>query len=233
MSDTKKPLKSILFAVTDEELAKTSEALHTGVSSALTLAGAFQDEELAHLVNVDSSLRFSLLITQMNETYGLPINEFPSLDINEPVATRVDKFVATMQKELGEVEEIHEVLHLMESGAASELDVLTKLADWLGDLVVYVSSEARKFGIPMPPVLDTIMGSNFTKLGEDGKPIIDPVLGKFNKGPNFVPPEKLLAHLLGSIAAEYQAAQESGCDCEHCTCTKPCTPTGTPGSHLH
>jgi hypothetical protein len=71
-----------------------------------------------------------------------------------------------------------------------ELDrqTLVMLADWLGDVNVYLNSEALKYGLPMEAVLACIMGSNFTKLGTDGLPIKDEN-GKFLKGPNFVAPE--------------------------------------------
>jgi hypothetical protein len=73
----------------------------------------------------------------------------------------------------------------------TELDrqILVMLADWLGDMNVYNRSEALKYGIPLEGVLACIMGSNFTKLGADGQPIINPDNGKVLKGPNFTPPE--------------------------------------------
>src|SRR5271168_4594517 len=46
--------------------------------------------------------------------------------------------------------------------------ILVMLADWLGDMTVYNRSEALKYGIPLESVLACIMGSNFTKLGDDG-----------------------------------------------------------------
>jgi len=76
---------------------------------------------------------------------------------------------------------------------AAEFDrlILVALADWLGDMTVYNRSEALKYGIPLESVLACIMGSNFTKLGEDGLPIKDEN-GKVLKGPNFVPPERAI-----------------------------------------
>lgn len=73
---------------------------------------------------------------------------------------------------------------------------LTSLADWLGDMVVYIRSEALKFGLPLESILACIMGSNFTKLGEDGQPIKDEATGKVLKGPNFEPPERHIAATL-------------------------------------
>jgi hypothetical protein len=69
--------------------------------------------------------------------------------------------------------------------------VLVAIADWLADMTVYNRSEALKFGIPLESVLACVMGSNFTKLGEDGLPVKDEN-GKVTKGPNFVPPEEAI-----------------------------------------
>lgn len=67
--------------------------------------------------------------------------------------------------------------------------ILVGVADWFGDMVVYIRSEAMKYGIPLESVLACIMGSNFTKLAEDGS-VIKNEHGKVIKGPNFVPPER-------------------------------------------
>ncbi len=67
--------------------------------------------------------------------------------------------------------------------------ILVGVADWLGDMVVYIRSEAMKYGIPLESVLACIMGSNFTKLADDGS-VIKNENGKVIKGPNFVPPER-------------------------------------------
>lgn len=83
-------------------------------------------------------------------------------------------------------------------------EILVMISDWLGDMQVYNRSEALKYGIPLESVLMVIMGSNFTKLDEDGAPIKD-ANGKFLKGPNFIPPERhIYATLFGadSLLAE-------------------------------
>jgi hypothetical protein len=49
--------------------------------------------------------------------------------------------------------------------------------------------------IVLNDILKIIMKSNFSKLGEDGKPIID-ARGKILKGPNFLPPEPDLEEYL-------------------------------------
>jgi len=82
-------------------------------------------------------------------------------------------------------------VHGLEPLAVFDRVILVMLADWLNDMTVYNRSEALKFGIPSESVLACIMGSNFTKLGADGLPIKDEN-GKFQKGPNFIPPEEAI-----------------------------------------
>lgn len=73
--------------------------------------------------------------------------------------------------------------------------VIINLADWFADIIVYNRSEGMKFGLPLEAVLLLVMGSNFTKLGADGKPIKN-AEGKFEKGPNFIAPEPAIETLL-------------------------------------
>lgn len=83
---------------------------------------------------------------------------------------------------------------------AFEQFILVALADWLADMNVYNRSEGLKYGLPLESVQNVVMGSNFTKLGEDGLPIKDEN-GKFLKGPNFIPPEAHIhATLFGAVA---------------------------------
>ena len=85
---------------------------------------------------------------------------------------------------------------MVEKGA-DPADVLTAIADLLGDVIVYCRSEALKYGLPLEDVLDVIMDSNESKLGADGNPIYDGN-GKFLKGPNYWKPEPKIKALLES-----------------------------------
>lgn len=84
--------------------------------------------------------------------------------------------------------------------------VLVALADWFGDMVVYIRSEAMKFGIPLESVLAVIMGSNFTKLDENGEPRKDEN-GKVQKGPNFIPPER---HIYATLFEQEELMEQAG-----------------------
>lgn len=75
------------------------------------------------------------------------------------------------------------------------LDLLTALADLLGDIQVYCASEMAKFGLPLDTVLSIIMQSNFSKMGADGKPIYDEH-GKLQKGPAYYKPEPQIRGML-------------------------------------
>lgn len=164
-------------------------------------------------------MSFEQDIQQMNVMYRLPINTKPTLGVGTPpdaslvarldaATVRLNAFKATLQKELNEADDIiaklQNTVHMvnavtpamrLEDEVFTEVRVLTDIADWFGDIVVYVFSEALKFGIPPYAVLDCIMESNKTKLDENGNPIYDEN-GKFLKGPNFTPPEPAIYDLL-------------------------------------
>lgn len=67
-------------------------------------------------------------------------------------------------------------------------------ADWLADMIIYLFSEARRWGLPLQEILHTVMDSQDSKL-VDSKSIKDPVTNKFLKGPNYQPPEPHLRQL--------------------------------------
>ena len=102
--------------------------------------------------------------------------------------------------------------HAVQYGDLVELDrqILVMIADWHADMNVFIRSESLKYGVPHESILACVMGSNFTKLGADGKPIKDEN-GKFLKGPNFVAPEgHIYATMFESdtLFEEAAAAQE-------------------------
>jgi predicted HAD superfamily Cof-like phosphohydrolase len=132
---------------------------------------------------------FALRIAAMNAMYKLPANDRPRLP--EDVAGRLTKFKATL---MDEVHEIDQIVELAQQGAP-QTEILTAMADLLGDVIVYCRSEALKYGLPLEEVLDIIMDSNESKLGADGKPIYD-ANGKFLKGPGYWKPEPKIRALL-------------------------------------
>ena len=134
---------------------------------------------------------FAQRIALMNAMYRLPAHAQPTLPDN--VADRLVKFKATL---MDEVREIDEIAALARSGA-DPADILTAIADLLGDVIVYCRSEALKYGLPLEDVLDVIMDSNASKLGADGNPIHDSN-GKFLKGPGYWKPEPRIKALLAA-----------------------------------
>lgn len=126
-------------------------------------------------------------IEQFNAMYGLPCPYRPTM----PTLERVRRFKEILQDEL---EEVDDIITALETGPQSDAEVLTMMADWLGDIIVYASSEAVKHGIPIVDVLHIIMDSNASKLGADGKAIIKD--GKVQKGPGYWKPEPKIKELL-------------------------------------
>ncbi len=133
--------------------------------------------------------KFNEQIKAFNTMYGMPAPQVPVISrVTFPdrldLLERLAKFKLILLEELDEVHE----LQVSINRGASEIEVLTELADWLGDLQVYCASEMAKFGLDNEAVLSLIMASNMSKLGEDGKPIYDE-RGKVMKGPGYWKPE--------------------------------------------
>lgn len=138
-------------------------------------------------------------IMQMNATYAQPVEDVPRL--RPDPAAKLRRFKEILQDELNEVDDIIRVLE--SDGAPSEV-VLTSIADWLGDIIVYCTSEMVKYGLPPLAVLQIIMASNFSKLDENGQPIMDASGQKFEKGPNYWKPEPMIEDLLRTLMQESQ-----------------------------
>ncbi len=137
--------------------------------------------------------QFSEDIQKFNGIYKLPASAQPTLDVGVPVVERLKAFKSILGEELSEIDEIIEAAERQ----APSLEVLTMLADLLGDIQVYCASEMAKFGLPLDEVLAIIMQSNFSKLGADGKPIYDE-RGKVQKGPDYWKPEPKIHALLAT-----------------------------------
>lgn len=169
-----------------------------------------EDDETSRLLGL-----FQQQIRWMNHTFELEVSE-------QPVDLKLDRLLRAYKSIVDEAREILDasykprlketltgrpgealadpflqtadlnMLYATESGSRVNL---TSLADTLGDLVVYAFSEATRWGIPLPEVLQIIMQSQASKL-VDGKPIKSADGAKFEKGPNFQPPEPAIAKLL-------------------------------------
>lgn len=139
-------------------------------------------------------------IKKFNQMYNLASHDDPCLQGQ----ARLENFIDILKEEVDEGDQIVEKLGKLEAMSPDEqpegfqqqkIDALTDLSDWLGDLIVYCASEARRWGIPINDVLEVIMASNFSKLGADGEPIYDQ-RGKVKKGPNYWAPEAQISSLL-------------------------------------
>lgn len=130
---------------------------------------------------------------KFNEIYKLPIKEKPTLQGIQ----RLKDFKSILQEELNEVDEIIKKYESAGEQPSEEkqVEILTDLSDWLGDMVVYIGTECVKHGLDLNKTLGIIMQSNFSKLDENGNPIYDE-RGKVMKGPNYWKPEPKLAEML-------------------------------------
>lgn len=130
-------------------------------------------------------------IKDFNKFYGLPCPDAPTLSAVRDPDGRIRGFIKTVEDEL---KEGFDILEKYEAGG-SDLEMLTDLADWYGDLVVYALSEAAKWGIPIEKVLEAIMESNFSKKQADGSVLKDSS-GKILKGSLFKPPEPAICRAI-------------------------------------
>lgn len=154
-------------------------------------------------------------IKDFNHMYRLPIADRPSLhQLTDgsghgvhPIV-RLKAFKQILNEECGEIDSIIAKLEYQETPpdqlnatAPSDIEILTELADLLGDIQVYCASEMAKFGLPQEKVLSVIMASNMSKLGVDGQPIYDGN-GKVQKGPNYWKPEPTIQAYLTQLVNE-------------------------------
>jgi predicted HAD superfamily Cof-like phosphohydrolase len=137
-------------------------------------------------------------IERFNDIYKLPSHDAPTLLPPD----RVRNFHEILAEEVSEGLDLATKYEAAVTAAGAQplandaaLEVLTEMGDWLGDLVVYCASEARRWGLPLDRILKVIMESNFSKLGADGLPIYDE-RGKVMKGPHYWKPEPRIRELL-------------------------------------
>ncbi len=160
---------------------------------------------------------FATEIRKFNGMYRMLVNPRPTLDIGQDLATRLVNFKSILGKELDEVDDIIAKVHNWNSNGqlvtkeeveAHNLEVLTDIADLLGDIQVYCASEMAKFGLPLDETLSIIMESNFSKMGADGNPIYD-AQGKLQKGPNYWKPEPRISAMIQEKQVENAEVQDT------------------------
>lgn len=134
-------------------------------------------------------MQFFNRIKKFNQMYGLNAPGIPTYDAS--LEFRLVQFKKILQDELNEVDDI---LTKIKSGGEA-IDILTDLSDWLGDIIVYCSSEMTRHGLPSEDILSIIMDSNDSKLDANGNPIV--INGKVQKGPGYWKPEPKIKELLG------------------------------------
>lgn len=160
---------------------------------------------------LDSTFDFQDAIKKFNDLYGLPINESPTViyQSRAHLAARLKELKKILLDEVLEVDDIIAELDIpVGQVGPTPVEALTELADWLGDLQVYCASEMRKFGLDNDMVLSIIMASNMSKLGEDGKPIIEN--GKVQKGPNYWKPEPLIQRYIQAAIRQAEKVSNQG-----------------------
>ena len=127
-------------------------------------------------------------INQMNKVMELPCNYKPTHQGRQ----RIAEFQRIMLDECSELAEI--LVHSSPTNDFEDEDLIG-MADFLADIIVYATSEARRWGIDINAVLHAVMDSQDSKL-VDGKPIPGDLPGKFGKGQDYKPPEEKIREVL-------------------------------------
>ena len=145
-------------------------------------------------------MNFFKAISKFNEMYRLPRPAKPTLQFQRLKDFQVGS-ASILGQEMLEGADVHDA-HEFVDVDYSVADILTMQADWLGDMIVYCTSELERYGLNPETVLDIIMQSNFSKLDANGLPIYDE-RGKVMKGPGYWRPEpKLKAYIEKAMAQE-------------------------------
>ncbi|MCB1681980.1 MAG: nucleoside triphosphate pyrophosphohydrolase family protein [Alphaproteobacteria bacterium] len=114
-------------------------------------------------------------VREFHETYGLPVKTRPDISDPKTNALRINLLA----------EELDELKEALDAG-----DILETL-DALIDLQYVLDGAFLSFGLHnlKDIAFNEVHGSNMSKLGEDGKPIVRESDGKILKGPNFYQPD--------------------------------------------
>lgn len=153
-------------------------------------------------------MNFFKAISKFNAMYRLPQPPKPTLTFE-----RMFKFQVGPESVLGEEflegQDVHyQHQRAKDTNESTEADVLTAQADWLGDMIVYCTSELERYGLNPETVLDIIMQSNFSKLDANGLPIYDE-RGKVMKGPGYWKPEPKLKAYIEKVMSQENLESDS------------------------
>lgn len=135
-------------------------------------------------------MEFKDRVRKMNKMYDLHVNDTPQFYGN--IFHTIENFQSILSEEVDEATDIIDNMHDHQVEVA---DVLVSIADLLADIIIYCRSEAMKYGIPLEEVINIVMDSNESKLGEDGE-ILKDQRGKVLKGVNYWKPEPKIKELL-------------------------------------
>jgi predicted HAD superfamily Cof-like phosphohydrolase len=138
--------------------------------------------------------QFDSKIRAFNKLYNLACPAAPTIPSRAELIRELNLFYDILLEELKEVYPILQSADRSENLECDE-DILTDIADWLGDIMVYCASQLAKYGLQSDDVLGIIMASNMSKLGPDGKPIYDE-RGKVLKGPSYWKPEPMIKRMI-------------------------------------
>ena len=121
-------------------------------------------------------------LQEFHRVFGHHIEEKPTSKVPDKVAILRIRLIHE------ELDELHD---------AMDDEDIVKIADGLADLLYVVFGTAVSYGMPMDEIFDIVHRYNMSKLGPDGKPLVD-AGGKSIKPDGWTPPDNEIRNLLKS-----------------------------------
>ncbi len=135
------------------------------------------------------------MVSRFHQAFGHPVCDTVTIPDAKHRLLRV-RLIAEELKEYADASGVpfeYKVGVLAE--VSKEVNVI-EAADALGDLDYVVQGSNVVWGFPGQEIFHAIHTSNMSKLGRDGKPVLDEH-GKVVKGPNYKPPQGFIESILG------------------------------------
>lgn len=208
----------------DAESVQAYQAIHKlamtaaeNIAKMMREMGEHYTENSKYLIAMNRAIEydkngFDAEIQLMNKMYNCP-----TTDMLPPTPERLKDYIRILTEEVEELEKLIPASenfwelynydketrnqHSAEYNAETDkrldslqVQILVGLVDNCCDVSVFAASELARCSISISPPMNLVMASNFTKLGEDGKPIWKD--GKFQKGPNYLKPEPALEEMI-------------------------------------
>lgn len=139
-------------------------------------------------------------VEAFHDAFGHPVNKKPTIvdmkDVKLRLALILEEFIelttASLDENSDKAQQLFETLNKAQQQIQTLTEVdkdlnLVEIADALTDINYVTYGAGHCFGVDLDACMEEVQKSNMSKLGEDGKPIVNE-MGKIMKGPNYQKP---------------------------------------------